>query len=166
MNGRRISNQGIGAVRGMFMFALLAAFALLSVMVVLVGARVYRAVESRGSENYETRTVLAYIAGKVRALDAEDRIEAVSVGDAQALMLGADYGGKAYATYIYVWDGRLMEYFGRAEREFSPAYGDEIAEAAAFSVTLEGRLLTLSVTRPDGGAETLRLYLQSGEAGA
>mgnify|MGYP000922618061 CR=1 FL=1 len=38
MSGRRSGeNRGVGAVRGMFMFALLAAFAVLSVIVVLVG---------------------------------------------------------------------------------------------------------------------------------
>lgn len=167
MSGRAAgANRGVGAVRGMFMFLLLAAFAVLSVIVVLVGARVYRAVEGRGAENYESRTVLAYVAGKVRALDAAGRITTETVGGADALVLGAAYGGEDYATYIYAYDGRLMEYFGRAGSAFSPEHGEPIAEAAGFDAVIERGLLTVTVARADGGEDSLTLYLQCGEAGA
>ena len=159
-------NPGVGAVRGMFMFVLLAAFAVLSVIVVLVGARVYRAVDARGSDNYATRTALSYIAGKVRASDGAGQIGTVRLDGTEALALSADYDGTVYVTYIYAYEGRLMEYFGREGRAFSLSYGEAIGEAAGFSSEIAGGLLILSVENADGRTETLKLYLQSGEGDA
>lgn len=160
------TNQGVGAVRGMFMFVLLAAFAVLSVIVVLVGAKVYRAVDARGNDNYAVRTALSYIAGKVRASDAAGQINTISLDGAEALVLSADYDGTVYATYIYAYEGRLMEYFGREGREFSLSHGETIGEASGFTSQLTDGLLVISIVGEDGRAETLKLYLQSGEAGA
>lgn len=163
---RKRLNQSVGAVRGMFMFALLAVFAVLSVIVVLVGARVYRAVDERGSDNYTTRTALSYIAGKVRASDAAGRIKTISLDGAEALVLEADYDGTLYATYIYAHEGQLMEYFGREGREFSLSHGETIGAAGGFTSALQDGLLILSIQSEDGRTETLKLYLQSGEGGA
>ncbi len=160
------SNQGAGAVRGMFMFVLLAAFAVLSVIVVLVGARVYRAVDARGSDNYATRTALSYIAGKVRASDAAGQIATVNLDGAEALALSADYDGTVYVTYIYAYEGRLMEYFGREGKEFSLSHGETIGEAGGFASELSDGLLLVSILSAEGRTETLKLYLQSGEGGA
>lgn len=157
------SNQGVGTVRGMFMFVLLAMFALLSVVVLLVGTRVYRAVASRGDDNYEMRTALSYVASKVRAMDTAGQIETLSMDGTDVLALGAEYNGIAYVTYIYVYEGHLMEYFGRRNSEFSLSYGERIATAQGFTSGIQGRLLTITITRSDGAYETMRLYLQSEE---
>ena len=156
-------NRGVGAVHGMFMFMLLAAFALLSVIVVLVGARVYRSVDQRSGENYDTRTALSYIAGKIRAADASGQIETVQIEDREVLVLSAEYDGRAYVTYIYVHNDRLMEYFGRKDATFSPPYGDMIAKAEDFHCSLENNLLSFSITSTDGTLRTMTLFLQSGE---
>jgi len=156
-------NRGTGAVHGMFMFMLLAAFALLSVIVVLVGARVYRSVDQRSGENYETRTALSYIAGKIRASDASGQVDTAWIVDREVLVLSAEYDSITYVTYIYVHNGRLMEYFGRIDATFAPAYGDMIAKAQDFHCQLDDKLLSFSITGTDGTLRTMTLFIQSGE---
>ncbi|MDO4573183.1 MAG: DUF4860 domain-containing protein, partial [Clostridia bacterium] len=95
--GFRHENQGAGAVRGVFLFALLAVFALLSLIVVLGGARVYRAIDARGAQNYAARTALSYVAGKVRAGDEAEGLRVEALEDGAALLcLSSEYGGEEY----------------------------------------------------------------------
>ena len=58
-----------GALRGVFIFALLAAFALLALVVVVVGARSYRTINATAEHAYISRTGLSYLIGKVRGAD-------------------------------------------------------------------------------------------------
>jgi len=157
-------NKGIGAVCSLVMFMLLAAFALLSMIAVLAGVRIYRVVEQRGLNNYETRTALSYIAGKVRAADTLNQIRVIRFDDTEALVLTAEYADTAYETVIYVYDGHLREFFSRTDAAFSPAHGEIIAEAQSFRCRIDGKLLTINITRADATTEeTLTLFLQSGE---
>ena len=53
-------------MRGAFIFALLAAFALLSLVVVVVGARSYRGINAMAEQAFLSRTGMSYLVGKVR----------------------------------------------------------------------------------------------------
>ena len=159
-------NSGAGSVRGAFLFALLAGFAILSLLVVLVGAKVYTRIDATGTRNYESRTALSYLAGKVRAADAADAVAVQNENGLSALLLYAEYDGERYVTYLYVYEGRLREYFTRADATFRPSVGEAVAEAVGFDAAISDGLLTLRLTLPDGSDESIRLYLQSGEASA
>ncbi len=150
-----------GPVKGAFTFALLAAFALLSLLIVLLGARVYRLVEDTSRRNFEQRTALSYVAGKVRALDAADSVNVETIDGADVLVLSAAYGGTRYNTYIY-YDGEgLCECFARADRGLNRALGDRLVPLAGFAVSREGSLLLVGVTGTDGTESALSLFLQS-----
>ncbi len=90
-----------GEVRGVFIFALLAAFALLSLVVVLVGARSYRMIDASAEQAFVSRTGLSYLIGKVRGADAADQLEIRGEADVSVLVLGQQIEGERYNTYIY-----------------------------------------------------------------
>ena len=167
MSGAARRGRARGAsASGLFLFLLLAAFSVLSLLAVLVGAKVYERIDARSAQNYETRTALSYIAGKVRAFDAAGAVETSDADGCPALLLHADYNGTRYTTYIYVYEGSLMEYFARADAAFTPRYGESVAEAEALSVSLQDGLLSVRLTCADGETSSIDLFLQSAEAGA
>lgn len=154
-----------GNMRGVFIFALLAAFALLSLVVVLVGAQSYRMINATAERAYLSRTGLSYLVGKVRAADEAGMLEIRQADGVDILALSSLHAGERYTTYIYCENGQVREYFARADAEFSPSYGENICSAEEMHLTLEQRLLTISLVDEGGAAHSVSLYLQAAEEG-
>jgi len=167
MSGAQRPSEHRGSVRGIFIFALLATFALLSLIVVVVGARAYRVINDTADAAYASRTSMSYLIGKVRGADEAGRITVLRQNGMDVLSLGGDYGGERYNTYIYCMDGAIYEYFADANQAFSPDFGEEILTARSLSFTLDQQLLRIELVDADGEAHTASLCLAAGgEAGA
>ena len=100
MERARAVREPRGDVRGVFVFALLAAFALLSLAVVLVGARAYRAINQTSDETHVSRTGMSYLLGKVRGADAEGAVAILEENGADVRMIKARYPGLPVVTYV------------------------------------------------------------------
>ncbi len=161
----RNAARGRGELRGVFIFALLAAFALLSLIVVIIGARSYRMINATADEAYVSRTGLSYLAGKVRAADEAGMLGVSTENGMDVLKLGGEYGGERYNTYIYCDGEQVREYFARADLAFSPDYGEAIFSATQMQLTLENSLLTISLTEESGESHAVSLYLQAAKEG-
>jgi len=162
METRRTPKGLRGDIRGVFVFALLAAFAILSLLVVVVGARAYRTIIQTADAAHASRTGMSYILGKVRSSDEADMLEIRLEDGVDVLALGGDYGGERYETYIYCDGEAIREYFAAAGQPFEASYGEEILQAQALSFALEGRLLTISLVDEDGETHTASLFLAAG----
>ena len=162
----RPSGETGGPISGAFVFALLSAFAILSILIVLLGARVFRTVEDNAAMNQQTRTPLMYLANKVRSHDTGALVEVFDGPEGSVVSLGALYAGEQYNTYIFYSQGKLMEYFGKADAGFRPEFGEAMLDVSGFSAVLEGDLMALSVVSPDGVEHTLHLLLQGAGEGA
>ena len=161
----RTAARGRADVRGVFVFALLAAFALLSLVVVLVGAQSYRMINATAEEAYLSRTGLSYLAGKVRAADEAGMLEVRSENGMDLLTIASTHADEQYLTYIYCDGTYVCEYFAREELVFSPSYGEEICPAQEMRLTLENNLLTISLVDSNGEAHAVSLYLQAAKEG-
>ena len=157
--------QKRGDLRGIFIFALLAAFALLSLVVVIVGARSYRAINNTAEQAYVSRTGLSYLIGKVRGADEAGQIEIRNENGQSVLALGQQIDGERYMTYIYCDGTQVREYFARADRAFSPDYGEPIFQAGTLGFTLDHSLLTIEIVDETGKTHTASLYLQAAKEG-
>ena len=166
MEQRQSVSRPGGSIHSLFTFVLMAMFALLSLLIVIAGARIYRTVEAAGTDNHNSRTVVAYLANKVRASDEAGMIEASAYAGKTVLVLGGSYGGERYNTYIFHHGGAIMEYFASADEPFDPAFGGEIVPAESFAASLDGRRLTLEIGGADGKTRTVRLLLRAGEGDA
>lgn len=154
-----------GDVRGVFIFALLASFALLSLIVVVIGARSYRVINATAEHAHLSRTGLSYLIGKVRGADEAGMLLLTNESGMDVLELGGIYGGERYNTYIYCDGAQVREYFARADLAFSADYGEEIFEAADMRLSLTGSLLTIELVDGDGETHAASLYLQAAEEG-
>ncbi len=152
-------------MRGIFIFALLATFALLSLVVVIVGARSYRAINATAEQAYVSRTGLSYLIGKVRGADEAGQIEIRTEDGQTVLALGQEIEGVRYVTYIYCDGTQVREYFAQADRAFAPDYGEKIFDAGGLTFTLEGELLQISIIDAGGKTHEGAVYLQAAKEG-
>ena len=154
-----------GEMRGAFIFALLAAFALLSLVVVVVGARSYRGINAMAEQAFLSRTGMSYLVGKVRGADAAGQIEIIQEGDLTVLTLGQELDGERYLTYIYCDGTKVCEYFAQADVAFSPDYGEKIFDASGLTFSLEKGLLQISIVDAGGNTHTGAVYLRAAKEG-
>lgn len=164
MSARSTANQR-NDMRGAFIFALLAAFALLSLIVVVVGARSYRGINATAEQAFLSRTGMSYLVGKVRSADAAGQIEIVQEGDLTVLTLGQELDGERYLTYIYCDGTKVCEYFARADVAFSADYGEKIFDANALSFSMKDGLLQIVIADASGNTHEGAVYLRSAEKG-
>jgi hypothetical protein len=150
-----------GELRGVFIFALMAAFALLSLIVVVVGARSYRMINASAEQAFVSRTGMSYLIGKARGADSAGMIDLSNENGISVLTLGQEFGGERYNTYIYCNGAQVLEYFARASLAFSPDYGEAIFDASSFSVAIENGLLNIEIVDVSGETHTATLYLQT-----
>lgn len=166
MNGGPVSRSR-GEMRGAFIFALLAAFALLSLVIVVVGARSYRMINATAEHAYVSRTGLSYLMGKVRSADEAGMLQVRSENGADVLVLGGLHDGERYNTYIYCDGATVCEYFAKASAAFSPDYGEGIFSARELRLKLEKDLLSIELVDEDGETHAAAVCLQAaGEGGS
>ena len=154
-----------GEVRGVFIFALLAAFALLSLFVVIAGARSYRMINATAEQAFVSRTGMSYLVGKLRGADAAGQIEIRNENGQSVLALGQELNGERYMTYIYCDGTQVREYFAQADLAFSPDYGEKIFEASDLRLSLEKGLLRIEIVDVNGTMHEGALYLQTAKEG-
>lgn len=140
------------AVASVFIFVLLAAFAVFSTLLVLLGARAYAGIVARSEQGSSQRILVNYPLSKVRAGALRG---AVSVEEEQGipmLVLRQQIDDATYETRIYCYEGSLRELFFSPEEDggFYPEDGQELAAADLFRPTLEGDTLTFEVGARDG----------------
>ena len=135
----------------LFVVALLFLFAISALMLIALGSSIYRRSTRIMQENYDSRTAYAYITEKLRQYDAGGNISS-SVFDGQtAIRIDSIIEDTAYVTYLYEYDGALMELFTRADAgKIPPEQGQKIMEIADFQVVPRGDgILEISIELND-----------------
>lgn len=153
----RKRRQHIDALAALLLFGI---FAVCVLAVLLTGAGAYRRLTVRDEAACGRRTRTQYIATRVRQADSLGQVSVEELGGVPALRLTEESG---YVTWVYCWDGWLMELYTAAEAELAPEDGTQLVEAAGLTLSLEGGLLEVGVTGPEGGEDRLYLALRSGE---
>lgn len=133
-----------------FVAALFVLFAMTACLLVLIGARQYRATASAMNKNYEIRTAASYLTEKIHQNDCSAGISIVEFAGGNALAL-ADETDSSYTTYIYYYDGYLRELFVGENAVYTPDSGQEIVACDAFEPELiRSGLILATVTDTDG----------------
>lgn len=147
-------------VNGVLMLLVYGIFALFSLLLVVVGARVYRNIVSASQRNTQTRAAFSYVAGKLRMSgQTPGSLEIREEKGTTILVLDAQTEG--YETRIFYYDGALRELYQASEQEFIPEMGEKIVEVSDFRMdtTEEGNLL-LEAVDLEGRARSLHLYVE------
>lgn len=158
MSGKRRTVQH--SMQGVFVFVLLGLFAVMSTLMVLLGAQMYRNTVDHSTANNEDRVLSAYVRSMIRA---EDAIGAMSIGEydgVKALAMREDLDGEAYVTWLYCYDGNMYEWFTSDDGNFRPESGTAICPAQDFDPSLENGLLTVNMVNAKGRPETVQVALR------
>lgn len=145
---------------GLVALVLFGVFAACVLMVLLTGAQAYQRLTDRDQASYERTTCAQYLAARVRQADRLGRVSVEEFGGVSALCL-AEEGG--YLTRVYCYDGYLMELYTSAGTNLAPEDGERLMETAGLDLSLEGGLLEMTITGPEGTEDQLCLSLRCGE---
>lgn len=148
-----------------FVLGLFGTFAILSVLLILVGSNIYSGIVERAEGNAQIRISLSYIVNKVHAHDKEDGVFLEERDGVRVLIMEETYGEEIYQNLIYYHDGAIKEALVNKTSNFEFSYGDKIIEVENFQMEekIEEALLYLSVTDLKGNTQSMRLALRSGE---
>ena len=147
----------------LFVLALFVVFTLSALVLVILGANVYRQTVSYMDENYEART--SYLTEKVRQNDVYGSISVGELEGSRALVLTREINGTTYATYLYLHQGSLRELFVRQGSDIGSdplSAGREILPLMDWEPEMADRhLLRINLTLEDGSHKQLFISLHS-----
>ena len=150
-------------IQNVFVFLLLAVFAMSAIFLTALGAQIYRGIVDTSTRNNNERIVTAIIRGAAQGEDAG--IASIKMeGGVPVLTFTNDYDGDIYLRRLYCFDGFLRESFTSAEREFELDMGDSICPVDAFEPEINGNLLTAKVVIPQVGERTVSVWPTAGGA--
>lgn len=147
-----------------FVLLLFCIFAASVLLVLLTGAGTYQGIAESMENHYQERTCINYIATKIRHYDTEGSVELVDgTGDAAIkLKLSETIDGTAYNTFIYYYNGMVMELFTEEGLEIDAGGGFEIIEAEGITFEMASdNLLRIECTGAGGTSAELFVSLRS-----
>ena len=161
----KIKKADASSVAPLFLFAL---FAISSVFVLLCGAKIYKSMLTRDEISHERRTVMQYIATRIRQSDKDgafyignfSTLEPAAEGDTIFYLEVID--GEEYLTRIYYSDGYLCELFSTADGGFSKGDGEKVIPMSSLSFKNKNGLIVAEIGFADGSQGTLDIAPRGG----
>ena len=148
------------SISGVFVFLLLAMFAVFATMLALFGAQAYRGIVDRGSEHNTDRILDSVIANAVQADDASGAITVKNRSGVDALHIAYLFDGERYGKWIYSYQGYLRELFTSEENGFEPGDGEILCEIGEMELIMEDGLITAVITDKNGHSRTAQIALR------
>ena len=130
---------------GIYIIALTTFFLGCFLLLVLFGTRSYRQVALRQSANNQHRALLSYLQTVTRSSETE-----IAVGEGEyGTMLTVADGDTGFGTRIYIYEGELVEDYGKLSSALMPKGATHIAETKSFEIE-EVRDDLLQITTDEG----------------
>ena len=148
----------------LFVIALMFMFAFSVLMLIALGASVYRRNVEVMSENYDSRISYAYMSEKLRQSDSNGGITAGTMAGIPSLVIH-DHREDApdTLTYLYVYDGKLRELMTIPDAGvLNPAAGQAITDLADMEISeTDDGLIRLTLIHDDGKRIPLYMSVRS-----
>ena len=154
------------AIDTVFVVCLMFLFILCAVSVIGIGASIYKKNVGQMSDNYSHRISCAYITEKIRQSDEDGAVFTQEVFDKNVLVLQEKKGDALYDTYIYDYDGYLMELYIRDDiKTFYPQSGQKILKISSFEVReVSETVIAVDIVTEDGNRNNLYISKRSMKA--
>lgn len=145
-----------------FVVVLFCGFAFCALMLVIMGADVYKKTVASMDANYIERTSYAYLSEKVRQKDVSGAVHIGQFGDGDALFLKEELGGREFYTCLYVDDGYLKELFTANPEQLGPAAGQKIYACDSLVIIWEKDNLLHITVQAEGATNEIYASVRSG----
>ena len=105
------------------------------IMLTGAGAGVYEKIVGNMEKNYDSRTAGTYLFNRIHRADREGSIAVGTFNGTDALLMFEEIDNVTYCTYLYYYDGKLMELFTRYEQNIDPPCGNVIMELSDYKLS-------------------------------
>lgn len=164
MNTKQEKNHIVDVL---FVLALFVVFTLSALVLVILGASVYKQTIHYMDENFSSRTAYSYLTEKVHQNDIYDSISIGQLEDTTALVLTQEINDTVYATYLYLHDGELRELFMRQGSDIGSdplSAGQKILPLQTWEPEMIGdHLLHITLTFQDNSVKELYISLRTNQ---
>lgn len=145
----------------LFVIALFCMFAISALMLVIIGADVYRKTVSDMDTNFTARTSFSYVTEKIRQNDLNGNVSIGSFGDSDAIIITEEVNDESFTHYLYLYEGNLCELFCRTGA-LGPEAGDDIIAMDSFTIEqVNEHLYEVELLTADGDATSLMVSTHS-----
>lgn len=135
----------------LFTLTLFGVFAASSLLVVILGAKVYENISHSMTRNFTSRTAVSYVCEKMRQRDVIGAVEITDVDGIPAVSLIRQYDLDFVRTYIYCDDGYLKELNVNGMATPDKSAGQNIMELSDFNISQIGEnMYYITVEDVDG----------------
>lgn len=146
------------SIETLFAVVLYGMFALLSLLLVLIGAQVYKRIVQNTEARGGIRASLSYVANKVRASDESGGVRLENRDGIDVLVFEETVEDATYETLIYYYDGALRELFQPSGTSFTPASGETLTAVTQFSMSEKNGLLIITAQNASEQPQTLHIW--------
>lgn len=146
-------NHSVSVVFTLMLFTI---FAVLSVLLIIIGSNVYSKVVESQEKNGNSRNIISYVTNKVRNCTDTDRISIEEKDGVPVLVIGGD----EQDTLIFYYDGKLKEATISPGDDYNLFFGDVIAIADKFDfdINKDTDMLNLTV-KIDNATKSINVYI-------
>lgn len=92
---------------------------------------------------------MAYIRSMVRGSDMDQCIHVENLDGIPAVSMRNVYDGDTYVTHLYVYDGKLREWFAEESEAFAPEFGESVCAMDEMNAEITGQLLHVALRAQD-----------------
>ncbi len=152
-------------IDSVFVICLMLLFVLCALSVIAIGASIYQKNVSAMASNNSHRIASAYITEKVRQADIDGTVRVKELFGENVLAMSKEVNGELYTTYIYDFDGQLMELMARDSLEVVyPQSGQKIMDIKSLEIEeVSDRMFSIEVVLEDGTEDFLYITKRSTE---
>ncbi len=152
-------------IDSVFVICLMLLFVLCALSVIAIGASIYQKNVSAMASNNSHRIASAYITEKVRQSDINGTVRVKELFGESVLAMSKEVNGELYTTYIYDYDGQLMELMARDSLEVVyPQSGQKIMDIKSLEIEeVSDRMFSIEIVLEDGTEDFLYITKRSTE---
>ena len=147
------------SVEILFMLVLFSIFAIMSVMLIFIGANVYGKIIETQEINGNNRMILSYITNKIRTCQSDNGIFIENKDGTEVLVITTGEGDAVYETLIFEDDGKLKEATIEIGDEYNLEFGEVLASVSDFCVNYDNSTGLVKITiETQGERSSVNVY--------
>ena len=139
------------------------AFVVCVFIVIISGADLYKKLIDKDTDSFNMRTVGQYITTRIHQADSYAGVSVEDFCGTDAVVITEQIDGDMYKTWLYCYDGYLMELFGMDDIMLMPEDGEAVLKAEDIKFSLEDDLLKAYISVKEGESYEVCVYIRSGE---
>lgn len=157
----RETKNRTGLVHLVSVLLIICIFAVSAMVLVNVGAIIYKNIAENNLETFQVRTSLSYVKTKINQYDSLEGVKVVEQDGMKQLVLSETIDNEVYDTIVYFYKGKLLEITHAQGTEFEPENGFTILSVNQFELSETNGLIKLVATNKAGESETMFVKVRS-----